>query len=76
MSEKIDRVAAAILEAARTDLTQEECRVLARAAIDAMPAPVGDGVSLLSITDPNFDEDGNCVNPLMDQFLNSRVRPN
>jgi hypothetical protein len=34
------------------------------------------GVALTSMNDPNFDEDGNCANPLMEQFLKTRVRPN
>lgn len=36
----------------------------------------GDGVALKSMADPNFDEDGNCINPLMEEFLKTRVRPN
>lgn len=36
----------------------------------------GDGIALTSMADPNFDEDGNCINPLMEEFLKTRIRPN
>jgi hypothetical protein len=35
-----------------------------------------DGVALKSMTDPNFDEDGNCTNETMREFLKTRIRPN
>lgn len=35
-----------------------------------------DGVALKSMADPNFDEDGNCINETMREFLKTRVRKN
>lgn len=43
---------------------------------DVPKEEVGDGVALTSIPDPNFDEDGNCINPLMAEFLKTRYQPN